>query len=320
MAGIPTIIFSHPAMAAAQPSTSSPTAGYEVAFQANNASLWTVGTAGNTSLTSHVLKATNPAVTAFSGGGQEETFQSTSGSLWTAGTAGNVNWYLGMMPATSPSITALPNGGYEVAFQSNTGSLWTASPDRSINWYLGMMPGTSPSITSVPQSLRLRIIQSAAGQIGYQDTPAGTYCNPYTAFWGAGSPCGNGTSSEQWCADFATFIWHAAGVSFQYGYEPGYLNASAASFYQWAVAQGTWHPARSGYVPQWGDAAVYGLSSSGTYADHVAIVTNLEPGSAGPDVVNGDWWSSSNGGVVAQKNETTADGSDTLSGYASPSS
>jgi hypothetical protein len=63
---------------------------------------------------------------------------------------------------------------------------------------------------------------------------------------------------------------------------------------------------------------VYGLNTSGTFADHVAIVTNVAPGNAGPDVVNGDWWSSNNGGVVAETNETTATGTDSLSGYASP--
>jgi hypothetical protein len=73
-----------------------------------------------------------------------------------------------------------------------------------------------------------------------------------------------------------------------------------------------------GYVPQWGDVAVYGLSAGGGWADHDAIVTNFRPGSAGPDVVNGDWWSTGNGGVIAETNETTATGADTLSGYASP--
>ena len=181
-----------------------------------------------------------------------------------------------------------------------------------------MKAGTSPSITAIPQSLRLRIINYAQGQVGYQDTPAGSYCNAFSAYWGSGSSCGNGTNSEAWCADFAAYIWRSAGVSFRYGWVPGALSGSAASFYQWAAANGTWHPAGTGYVPQWGDVAVFGLVPSGTYADHVAIVTNFEPGNSGPDVVNGDWWSSGNGGVVAEKNETTASGSDTLSGYASP--
>jgi precorrin-6B methylase 2 len=60
--------------------------GYEVAFQANNGVLWTVG----------------------SGPGSN-----------------NEDWNLGMAGGTSPSITALHGGGYEVAFQANNGVLWT---------------------------------------------------------------------------------------------------------------------------------------------------------------------------------------------------
>lgn len=40
-------------------------------------------------------------------------------------------------------------------------------------------------------------------------------------------------------------------------------------------------------------------------------------GAAGPDVVNGDWWSSGNGGVVAAADQTTATGTDGISGYLS---
>jgi hypothetical protein len=109
-----------------------------------------------------------------------------------------------------------------------------------------------------------------------------------------------------------------AGVSFTYGFGAGDINAGSASFYQWGVAHGTWHAAGSGYTPRPGDAVIYGLNSAGTDADHVAIVTSYTPGEAGPNVVNGDWWSSGNGGVVAANDQTTATGSDGISGYVTP--
>jgi hypothetical protein len=115
-----------------------------------------------------------------------------------------------------------------------------------------------------------------------------------------------------------TPAWRQAGVSFTYGYDSGDINGAAASFYQWGAAHGTWHAAGSGYTPQPGDAVVYGLNSAGTSADHVAIVSSYTSGDAGPNVVNGDWWVSGNGGVVAASDQTTATGSDSISGYATP--
>ena len=292
--------------------------GDEVALQASTGLLWTVGSAVNVNWALGMRPGTSPAIAALAGGGYEVAFQANTGSLWTVGSAVDRAWPLGMSPGTSPAIAGLVGGGYEVAFQANTGSLWTVGSEDDMDWKLGMLQHTSPSIVGIPETLRLRIIQNAQHEVGYQDDPVGTFCNYFTAYWGAGTSCGNGNRSEEWCADFAAWAWHVAGAQVAYGYKVGELNASAASFYQWSARSGTWHAAGSGYLPQWGDAAVYGLNASGTYADHVAVVTNFEPGNTGPDVVNGDWWSSTNGGVVVATDQTTATGSDTLSGYAAP--
>jgi hypothetical protein len=292
--------------------------GYEVAFQANTGRLWTVGSAGDKDWGLGMSPGTSPAIAGLVGGGYEVAFQANTGSLWTVGSAVDRAWPLGMSPGTSPAIAGLAGVGYEVAFQANNGLLWTVGSEDDMDWKLGMLQHTSPSIVGIPETLRLRIIQNAQHEVGYQDDPVGTFCNYFTAYWGAGTSCGNGNRSEEWCADFAAWAWHVAGAQVAYGYKVGELNASAASFYQWSARSGTWHAAGSGYLPQWGDAAVYGLNASGTYADHVAVVTNFEPGNTGPDVVNGDWWSSTNGGVVVATDQTTATGSDTLSGYAAP--
>ena len=144
--------------------------------------------------------------------------------------------------------------------------------------------------TLAGMSVRQRIVAIASSQLGYGTDPSNSYCNKFTAYWDAGSAgCPNGEASEAWCADFAAWAWRKAGVRFVYGFGPGEINASAASFYQWGVANGAWHPATSGYVAAAGDVAVYGLElGTDPSASHVAIVTGDTPRERGPDVVNGD--------------------------------
>jgi hypothetical protein len=138
---------------------------------------------------------------------------------------------------------------------------------------------------SVPQ----RIAAIAQSQVGYTTDPSNSYCNKFSAFWAAGDACSNGDTAEEWCADFAAWAWRKAGVQFSYGYGPGELNGAAASFYEWAVANGRWHPATPEYEASPGDIAVYGLSpGTDPRAAHVAVVIRDRPGKRGPEVVNGD--------------------------------
>jgi CHAP domain len=148
-----------------------------------------------------------------------------------------------------------------------------------------------PSVASlagltVPQ----RIVAIAQSQVGYTTNPSNSYCNKFSAYWDAGqNTCPSGLTSEEWCADFAAWAWREAGLSFSYGYGPGEINGAAVSYYEWAVANGEWHPAGSGYVASPGDVAVYGLLlGTDPSAAHVAVVTADAPGQSGPDVVNGD--------------------------------
>ena len=60
--------------------------------------------------------------------------------------------------------------------------------------------------------LRARIVAIAQGQVGYTTDPASTYCNKFSAYWDAGADdCGNGNLDEEWCADFAAWVWKQAG-------------------------------------------------------------------------------------------------------------
>jgi hypothetical protein len=151
-------------------------------------------------------------------------------------------------------------------------------------------PFPVPSNASLaPLSVPERIAAIANSQVGYTTDPSSSYCNKFSGFWGAGDACSNGDAAEEWCADFAAWAWRKAGVQFAYGYGPGELNGGAASFYEWAVANGRWQPATRAYEAAPGDVAVYGLSlGTHPHAAHVAVVVRDLRGQRGPDVVNGD--------------------------------
>jgi hypothetical protein len=172
-------------------------------------------------------------------------------------------------------------------------------------------------------ALRGRIVQIAENQVGYTTNPSNTYCNKYSAYWVSGTAdCGNSNLDEEWCADFAAWVWKSAGATVVYQYINGDLNSSSASFYEWGVANGTWHPASSDYVPQPGDVAVYGLDAATLVAQHVAVVVGYTPGSRGPNVVNGDGDKGGFSLVEARNEQYKADAPGVtayLSGYVSPS-
>jgi hypothetical protein len=171
--------------------------------------------------------------------------------------------------------------------------------------------------------LRARIVAIAEGQVGYTTDPASTYCNKFSAYWDAGSDdCGNGNLDEEWCADFAAWVWRQAGAEIAYQLAPGYLNADSASFYVWGMDHGTWHPVGSHYTPQPGDVAVYGLNTGAVTAVHVAVVTGDTGHDAAPDVVNGDGDRTGYSVVEAGTQQAYADvkgNGAPLSGYVSPS-
>jgi len=170
--------------------------------------------------------------------------------------------------------------------------------------------------------LRARIVSIAESQIGYASNPPDSYCNKYSAYWFSGAhDCGNANLDEQWCADFAAWVWLKAGAQVDYQYIHGDLNSSSASFYEWGMAHGTWHAYGSDYVPEPGDVAVYGLDTASLIAAHVAIVIGDVAGSRGPIAVNGDGDLSGFSVVEVRADEYDADvqrGDAPLSGYVSP--
>lgn len=186
----------------------------------------------------------------------------------------------------------------------------------------GLSVSSGPGLPPLPStSFRSRVVTIAESQLGYRTDPSHSYCNKFSAYWGAGAACGQGLRSEEWCADFAAWVWRKAGAQFTYSGAPTSINAASASFYLWAVNHGTWHPAGSGYAPQPGDVAVYGLNPTTGTAAHVAVVTGYTSGTRGPDVVNGDGDRTGYSVVETGTDQYKADTPGTaspLSGYASP--
>jgi hypothetical protein len=110
-------------------------------------------------------------------------------------------------------------------------------------------------------------------------------CNFYSGWWGnsgdASSSCGSSDGitwrMNNWCSDFARYVWANAG-----GNTSG-LDPWAGSFYRANKSNGRYHARSSGYVPQRGDAVVYDWDgqnggNDGWGIDHVGIVESYSGG------------------------------------------
>jgi hypothetical protein len=116
-----------------------------------------------------------------------------------------------------------------------------------------------------PDDLRTRIRNQAYAELARAFKEVnGNNCNPYSYYMGRGSvSCPPQQRSEEWCSDFASYVWKQAG-----GNVDG-INGLADSFRTWAINRGTWKPGWSNN-PQAGDAIVYGG------AGHVGIVVDVD--------------------------------------------
>lgn len=163
-----------------------------------------------------------------------------------------------------------------------------------------------------PDTLSSSISSIALGQVGVATDPAETSfgtvdCDPFSTLVAAGSPSsdGCGTDSthgvadqnEEWCADFAKWVWEQAGVTANLNT----LNAGANSFYAWALADGE-SPAAGSGTPAAGDAVLFypaGTITSATFADHVGLITSVNSNGT-VDMANGDFLGSA--GITVQYN------------------
>jgi hypothetical protein len=105
------------------------------------------------------------------------------------------------------------------------------------------------------------IVEIAQKEIGKGPNPKYWYFDP-------GEYAEYGTT--EWCAAFASWVWHTAGV-------PNFTGtAGAGEFVTWGQAHNLAHPVGSGYVPKPGDAVVYDYEGGG-HAAHVGIVDQVLP-------------------------------------------
>src|SRR5271155_1379332 len=122
------------------------------------------------------------------------------------------------------------------------------------------------------------IVQLAESQdqynAGIQETPRDSNCNPYTGFFGRGSTagCAPGLAAEEWCSDFAQWVWLNAGIN------TNGIGAWSFTFVDWAVAHGAaWQPGATN-DPEPGDAVIWGTLGGGGYGAHVGIVVAVNGG------------------------------------------
>lgn len=137
----------------------------------------------------------------------------------------------------------------------------------------------------------------------------GYNCNYYTTALGlpgTGAGCSNGWKTEEWCADFATWVWLQAGVTV------GGLSPAASSFYHYGVSHGTWH----GGSPRVGDAVVFKLTGDGSVASHVGLVVGL--GSGTFTMISGNAYNPADGQDDAITRETLNDSGGGISGFVDP--
>jgi hypothetical protein len=156
-----------------------------------------------------------------------------------------------------------------------------ADPSAMVDGGTVAVFAAGPSPPAVIQS----VVADAEGQdqnnLAVVEDPPGSNCNIYTAYWGRGTTagCAPGTSAEEWCSDFAQWVWAAGGI------DTTGINAWAYTFVDWGEAHvGAWQPGPTN-DPEPGDAVVWGDVASG-YSSHVGIVVEVSQGMI--DVVAGN--------------------------------
>ncbi|MGW7529831.1 hypothetical protein [Streptomyces sp. NPDC054783] len=117
------------------------------------------------------------------------------------------------------------------------------------------------------------------------------YCSTNSAGGtGFASSCtGNNGTGEYWCGDFVSWVWQQAGIPVP--------ASNPASVPSWVSTPG-YHTIDSGYIPQPGDAVVFGDDKYPSAGSHIALVTSYSNGllsDIGGDEGGGGspWWSTS---------------------------
>ena len=194
-------------------------------------------------------------------------------------TDGNLVVYCGGAPLWSTGTSGNPGASAQI---TDAGQLEVLSAQNSVLW---------PAAPPPPSTLAQRISKIANSQDqnakAVTETPAFSNCNPYTAFFNRATAagCTPGTRAEAWCADFAEWVWLQAGASV------AGINAMSYSFLQQGLSNGTLHRPTASYVPQVGQAIVFGTygGMNGGYGSHVGLVTAVNASLHEFKMTSGNW-------------------------------
>ena len=144
--------------------------------------------------------------------------------------------------------------------------------------------GSIPLVAKIV-ALARSLDQNHAGVV---ETPLNTNCNPYTGYFrrGSTSMCPKGMASEEWCSDFANWVWAKSGAQIAgiTGYSYTFVTAGARL--------GTFKAGATNN-PKPGDAVVWGYAATGV-GNHVGLVVAVKgnlidvvSGNAGPATPQG---------------------------------
>ncbi len=115
------------------------------------------------------------------------------------------------------------------------------------------------------------------------ETPLNTNCNPYSGYFGRGSTwaCPKGMGAEEWCSDFANWVWARSGA------QVAGITGYSYTFVTAGMRLGTFKPGATNN-PKPGDAVVWGVAATGV-GNHVGLVVAVKgnlidvvAGNAGP--------------------------------------
>jgi peptidoglycan hydrolase-like protein with peptidoglycan-binding domain len=147
----------------------------------------------------------------------------------------------------------------------------------------------------------VRIAQQENANSAHNREIGGYNCNWYTTalgLGGTGASCSNGWKTQEWCADFAKWVWIQAGAN------TSGTNSLAASFESYGKNHGTWHTSS----PLPGDAIVFD--------GHVGLVVSSTASTV--TYISGNTYNPSDGKDDVVRQNTVSRSASNLYGYSTP--
>ena len=218
---------------------------------------------------------------------------------------------------TAPSPTATPTV-VDATNQPYSGELIASAP--SLVTTASGLVAVALDGGPIPLIQRIVALAKSQDQLGASvvETPLNSNCNPYTAAFKRGwtTGCAKGTAAEEWCSDFANWVWMKAGA------DTSGITGYSYTFVDHGSRLGTFKAGATN-SPHPGDAVVWGYASSHV-GDHVGIVVGVKgnlidvvsgnSGPATPQGYNVAVWDSGYFNPAASHDA----GSDAIVGYITP--